>query len=170
MIIKENEEGGKRYEDVLDQKLTPIDCTVEDVVTALENGDFYGSYISNMRNKKEIEAGLIKHFGPNLPTHKKPLEKAQGFPFPPKTKQGVDDFIKSFNSKPNLLTYDVNSDNNNILFPTNKNTSKQNTKKILSTVLGNAGLKYKLQDIESLGELRQQIKEAIRLKKIAGLK
>lgn len=169
MGLYENDDVSKRYADELDYQLIPLDgSTVQDVVDALDNSDFYGSYVSNMRNKKEIEAALIKHFGPNLPTHKRPLEKKQGFPFPVKSKTAIDDFIKQFNSKPNLLTYEVGSDS--IIFPTSKNTSKQNTKKLLQTVLGNANINYKLKETESLGEIRKNIREALELKKLSGFK
>ena len=159
----------KRAVSELDLLLTPGGgFNNGDIIKALENSEFYGSYVSNMRNdKKEIEKALISHFGPNLPTHKKPLEKKQGFLFPSKTKQAVDNFIRTFDSKPNLLTYEVL--NGKILFPTGKNTSKQNTQKVLKTVLDNAGIEYFLNEFEDLREFIKPLQEISRLKKLAGL-
>lgn len=148
----------------LDLILTPENASAEDVISALENRDNYGEYLINTRNKKEVEAAIIKHFGPNLPTHKKPLEKKQGFPFPPKTRQAMEDLIKSFDGKPNLLTYDIYG-GDKIIFPSDKNNSQIATSNILKTVLGNAGIKYKLEKFENLQEHIQ----VERLKKLAGI-
>jgi len=126
--ITENEDtslnrGHSRSE--LDLLLTPLEGkTVDDVVKALEDRDYYGEYLISTRNKRQVEDAITRHFGPNLPTLKRPLEKKQGFPFPPKTKQAMEDLIRSFDSKPDLLTYEVNREKNNILFPTDKNNSQ----------------------------------------------
>lgn len=153
--IIENEDplgGNKREVAELDLVLTPKEgVQMEDIISALENPNNYGKYISNMRNKKEIEAGLIKKFGPNLPTHKRPLEKKQGFPFPPKTKQGVDDFIRSFNSKPNIVTYEEDG-KGRLIFPTSKNSSKVNTTNVIKQVMNTAKIPYTLKDEELLKE------------------
>jgi hypothetical protein len=148
----------------LDLILTPQNASVEDVIAALGNRDNYGEYLINTRNKKEVEAAIIKHFGPNLPTLKKPLEKKQGFPFPPKTRQAMEDLIKGFEGKPNLVTYDIYG-GDKLLFPTDKNNSQVTTANILKTVLGNAGIKYKLDKFEDLKEHVQ----IDRMKKLAGL-
>lgn len=161
----ENIEGtSPREQAKLDLILTPQGSSMEDVVAALENRDNYGEYLINTRNKKEVEAAIIKHFGPNLPTHKKPLEKKQGFPFPPKTRQAMEDLIKGFDGKPNLLTYDIYG-GDKLLFPTDKNVSQVNTANILKTVLGNAGIKFKLEKFEDLKEHVQ----IDRMKLLAGL-
>lgn len=168
--ITENEDtsfnrGHSRSE--LDLLLTPLEGkTVDDVVKALENRDYYGEYLISTRNKRQVEDAITRHFGPNLPTLKRPLEKKQGFPFPPKTKQAMEDLIRSFDSKPDLLTYEVNREKNNILFPTDKNNSQVTTTNILKTVLGNAGIKYRLDRFEDLREHRQ----ISRMQQLAGIK
>jgi hypothetical protein len=168
-ILENDDESSNRghSRSELDLLLTPLEGkTVDDVVAALENRDLYGEYLINTRNKGRVEDAITKHFGPNLPTLKRPLEKKQGFPFPPKTKQAMEDLIKSFESKPDLLTYEINREKNTILFPTNKNNSQITTTNILKTVLGNAGIKYKLERFEDLRE-HTQIE---RMKELAGLK
>jgi len=165
-IIENIEDSTPRETATLDLLLTPLEGnTVEDVISALGNRDYYGEYLINTRNKKEVEQAIIKHFGPNLPTHKRPLEKKQGFPFPPKTREAMEALIKSFEGKPNLLTYEITKDGK-VLFPTSKNTSQITTANILKTVLGNAGIKYKLEKYENLAEHRQ----VSRMKELAGLK
>ena len=165
-IIENIEDSTPRETATLDLLLTPLEGnTVEDVILALGNRDYYGEYLINTRNKKEVEQAIIKHFGPNLPTHKRPLEKKQGFKFPPKTREAMENLIKSFEGKPNLITYEPYRDNQ-ILIPTEKNNSQITTTNILKTVLGNAGIKYKLEKFENLREHRQ----VSRMKELAGLK
>ncbi len=107
-IIENIEDSTPRETATLDLLLTPLEGnTVEDIISALGNRDYYGEYLINTRNKKEVEQAIIKHFGPNLPTHKRPLEKKQGFPFPPKTREAMETLIKSFEGKPNLITPDM---------------------------------------------------------------
>lgn len=172
MNINENTEdtsaqrGHSRSE--LDLLLTPESKNPEDIIAALSDRNNYGEYLINTRNKKEVENAIIKHFGPNLPTLKKPLEKKQGFPFPPKTRQSMEDLIKSFEGKPNLLTYEPYGENQ-LLFPTDKNNSQVTTSNILKTVLGNAGIKYKLDKFENLKEYSKPINEIKRLQKLAGI-
>jgi len=150
-IVENDSPSTPREMAELDYLLKPLDgFTKEDIIKALENRDNYGEFLINTRNKKEVEAAIIKHFGPNLPTHKRPLEKKQGFPFPPKTRQAMEDLVKSFDGKPNLLTYEVKEEG--ILFPTSKNNSQITTEKIIKTVLGNAGIKYKLEKYENIKE------------------
>lgn len=168
-IVENDTPSSPREEAILDLILTPIDSTRDDVISALKNRDYYGEYLINTRNKKEVEAAIIKHFGPNLPTHKKPLEKKQGFPFPPKTRQAMEDLIKSFEGNPNLLTYE-NYGENQLLFPTAKNNSQVTTTNILKTVLGNAGIKYKLEKFENLKEYSKPLNEVKRMQQLAGLK
>lgn len=135
-----------------DLVLTPKDASVDDVISALENIDNYGRYASNIRNtatnKATINKAIEDHFGPNIPAKKKQLEKQRGVPFPPKTKQAIDDFVKQFSSKPQLLTY--NTRGNSLVFPQNQNPTKDLTKKIISTVLGNVGIDYKLTEKEAI--------------------
>ena len=167
MGFNENDEV-KNYRESFDYQLIPKEgSTIDDVLEAFNNREFYGNYLTNMRNKREVEDAITKHFGPNLPTKKRPLEKAQGFPFPPKTKQAVDDLIRSFEGKPNLLTYEQEGDT--LIFPSAKNTSQQNTVKVIKTVMDNAGIKYSLTQVESLGEIRSLF-EVNRMQRIAGIK
>jgi len=131
--------------------VTPTNSTPEDVINALDNIDNYGIYASNIRNtatnKATINKALEDHFGPNIPAKKKALEKQRGTPFPPKTKQAMDAFVKQFSSKPQLLKPTVEGDN--IVFYQKDNPTKDLTKKILQVVLNNAEIKYKLSEKES---------------------
>ena len=137
--------------------LVPDDASLSDVLSAFENIDNYGIYLSNMRGSNvKLKDAMIAHFGPSIPTQKiNALKKRGGEPFPPKTKQAVDKFIKDFTAgttgKPNLLSYEVGP-GGSLVFPFNKNPSKEVTKKIIKTVMDKAGISYELKDIEALGE------------------
>lgn len=168
-LIKEQDEsptpdnnGGGNEKVSYNLVLTPNIVTVDEVVKALENIDNYGAYISNLRNtgvnvNKEVEA----HFGPSQRFTKLKLEKERGKPFPPKTKQAIDDFIKTLNSKPNLLNWKVEGDT--IIFPPDKNPTKKVTQNIIDTVLGNANIDYNISEKEVMNldesKLRNTIKE-----------
>lgn len=161
--MKENNDNGigsSRAQ--LDLKLTPKKTsTLDELIKALSEGDNYGSYLSNMRSSnRSIEKAMEDHFGPSLPVRKRSAEKAQGFKFPIKTKQAVDDLIKSFNKEINILTYDIEDDY--IIFPSLNNDSQSKTKNIIKTVMNNAGLDYKIEEFENLSEYR-------RLQEIAGI-
>jgi len=162
-LYRENEETSsddknKRVAFASDLVVTP-EGNVKDAIAAFEDIDNYGIYVSRMRNKKEIDAAVEKHFGP--PGFKrKTLEKERGKPFPIKTKQAVDDFIKSILSKPSLLKYKV--EGNSIIFPQASNPGKEETKKVIQTVLDNAKIKFSLSKKENIKEIiRQYVKEAI---------
>lgn len=131
--------------------VTPIDKSTDDVIAALDDIDNYGIYASNIRNtatnKATINKALEDHFGPSIPAKKKSLEKQRGVPFPPKTKQAIDDFVKQFASKPQLLKPTVVG--NTVVFYQNENPTKDLTKKILQVVLTNAEIKYKTSEKES---------------------
>lgn len=131
--------------------VTPIEATPEDIISALNNIDNYGIYASNIRNtatnKATINKAVEDHFGPNIPAKKKSLEKQRGVPFPPKTKQALDNFIKQFTSKPQLLKPTVEGDT--VVFYQKDNPTKDLTKKILQVILNNAGIKYKTSEKES---------------------
>ena len=61
---------------VYDLVLTPLTGTIENVVSAFENIDNYGSYISNIRNTREdIEKAISTYFGPNQRFDKMGIEK-----------------------------------------------------------------------------------------------
>jgi hypothetical protein len=135
-----------------DLVVTPVDSTPEDIIAALDNIDNYGIYASNIRNtatnKATINKAVEDHFGPNIPAKKKSLEKQRGVPFPPKTKQAIDDFVKQFSSKPQLLKPTVEGDI--VIFKQKENPTKDVTKKILQVVLNNAEIKYKVSEKESI--------------------
>lgn len=148
-----------------DLVVTPKDKTPEDVIKALDNIDNYGQYISNIRTDKAgLQKALDDYFGPSLPVKKKQLEKERGKPFPPKTKQAIDDFIRSKTSKPDMLKYVVQD--NTLIFPKNSNPNKELTKAILKTVLGKANIEYSVDEKESLDEnvfkLKKLIKEEVK--------
>jgi len=148
-----------------DLVVTPKDKTPEDVVKALDNIDNYGQYVSNIRTDKAgLQKALDDHFGPSLPVKKKALEKQRGEPFPPKTKQAIDDFIRSKTSKPDMLKYVIQD--NTLVFPKNSNPNKELTKAILKTVLGKARIEYSVDEKESLDEnifkLKKLIKEEVK--------
>lgn len=131
--------------------VNPINASADDIISALDNIDNYGIYASNIRNtatnKATINKAVEDHFGPNIPAKKKSLEKQRGVPFPPKTKQALDAFIKQFTSKPQLLKPTVEGDT--VVFYQNENPTKDLTKKILQVVLNNAEIKYKISEKES---------------------
>ena len=143
-----------------DLVLTPKTANVEDVVKALETLDNYGMYISNMRNKSSIQKAIEDHFGPVTPAKRKQIEKQRGVPFPVKTKQAIDDFVKSLTSKPTLLKYKVKD--NNIIFPKGINPVKDLTKKIVDVVMKNVKIDYSIAEKETVDE--NQLKEIIREK------
>lgn len=173
-LIKENEDepttpdnsGGGGMEKVYyNLVLTPNIVTVDEVVKALENIDNYGAYVSNLRNTGvNVNKAVEDHFGPSQRFTKIKLEKERGKPFPMKTKQAVDDFIKTLNSKPNLLNWKVEGDS--IIFPYDKNPTKKVTTNIIDTVLGNADIDYNISEKEVMGEskLRNMIKEVFKNK------
>ena len=142
-----NFSSGKASYDLV---LTP-EGTAKDTVKALEDISNYGMYASNIRNtatnKAAINKALEDYFGPNIPAKKKFLEKQRGTPFPPKTKQAMDDFTKQFTSKPQLVSYTVKG--NTLVFPQKDNPTKDLTKKIIKTVLDNAGINFKLSEKEA---------------------
>lgn len=139
--------------------------SIDDVVKAFNNMDNYGIYISNIRNtglnKVEINKAIEDHFGPNIPAKRKSIEKKTGKPFPVKTKQAMDDFIKTFKSKPNLLKFTPKGDT--LVFPQKTNPSKDLTKKIIKTVLDNAGIEYDVKEKETLNEIKliQLVREVL---------
>jgi hypothetical protein len=155
-----------------DINVTPTEVTTDDVVKALSDINNYGIYISNMRNQPIVNQGIEKYFG-NMdadgkkisPAGKASIEKSTGKKFPIKTKTAIDDITMSLISKPNLLKYEVKGDS--IVFPQKGNPTKEVTKRIIKTVLGNAGIKYKVKEVELaesktikfLDILREEVKE-----------
>ena len=166
--LVEQEEGeetpsGNKEKVVYDLVLTPLASNIQDTVSALEKIDNYGAYVSNIRNNKsDVEKAIINHFGPNQPFSKKKLEKERGKPFPPKTKDAINTFIKTLSSKPNLLRWKVVGDT--LIFPSAGNPTKKVTEKIIDTVMNNAGLDYNLENKESVSEskIKKLVKEEIK--------
>jgi hypothetical protein len=155
--------GGAKEKIVYDLILTPQIVSTDEVVKAFEKIDNYGPYVSNLRNTKaDVEKAVIDHFGPSQPFSKKKLEKERGKPFPPKTKQAVDTFIRTLTSKPSLLKWNI--EGNSLVFPTNRNPTKQVTKNIISTVMKKANIDYSLEEKEIMNEdkLRDIIKGVIK--------
>jgi hypothetical protein len=134
-----------------DVVLTPKSSEVEDVVKALETMDNYGMYVSNMRNKSNIQKAIEDYFGPVTPAKRKQIEKQRGVPFPVKTKQAIDDLVKSLTSKPSLLKYKVVD--NTIVFPKSSNPVKDLTKKIIDVVMKNAKIDYSVAEKETVDEI-----------------
>lgn len=155
----------------LDLLLTPISSTPEEIESALNDRENYGPYLINTRDKSSVNKAIEDHFGPTLPTKKKPLEKLRGKPFPPKTKQAMDDFLKGLEvGKPNILTWEIKPEGT-ILFPSKRNESQQKTTNVLKQVLGNVGIKYKLEHFENLAEYsKPSLNEVKRMQRLAGLK
>jgi hypothetical protein len=152
-----------RQQTSYDLVLTPTTLSTEEVIKALENIDNYGAYVSNLRNSTmDVNKAIEAHFGPSQPFTKKKLEKERGKPFPIKTKQAVDSFIKTLTSKPNLLNWIVKD--TELIFPNSKNPTKKVTQNIIDTVMNNAGIEYNLTDKETIDEnsLKELIKEIIR--------
>jgi|TARA_R110000868_G_scaffold32429_2_gene117971 hypothetical protein len=146
---------------VYDLVLTPQIISTDEVVKAFETVDNYGPYVSNLRNTKtNVEKAVVNHFGPSQPFAKKKLEKERGKPFPSKTKQSIDDFIKSLTSKPSLLKWDI--EGNSLVFPTKYNPTKQVTKNIIDIVMKKANIDYSLEEKEALSEIRQIVKEQLK--------
>ena len=173
--LRENDEEGKSSRLTVDHDVTIVIPDIKAAVAALKNIDNYGIYISNMRNKSSVEKAIQTYFG-NMdadgkkisPAKKMSIEKQRGEKFPIKTKQAIDNFVKSLTSTPTLLTYDVKGDK--IVFPKDKNPSIETTKKIIKTVMNTAKVDFKFEgDKEPKAtkeskekELRLLIREEIR--------
>lgn len=155
----------------LDILLTPLEgATTDDVESALNNKEYYGPYLVNIRDKMSVAKAVEDHFGPSIPARRKAAEKLRGEPYPPKTKQAMDDFIRNLGGeKPNILTWVVRPDGK-ILFPSKNNESQIKTMNVLKQVLGSAGIKYKAEKFENLAEYSKPLQEIKRLQKLGGIK
>ena len=140
----------------------PMGVSAQEAAKAFEDKNNYGIYTANMRSNKVTQADIDAHFGPTHRATKMKLEKERGEPFPIRTRQAIDDFIKSRIEKPNLVKYQI--EDNLLVFPKEKNPSKDATVKIIKTVLDSAGIKHKVKEKESFTEaaLKAIIKEEIR--------
>lgn len=144
-------DAGQNLKKETDLVLTPVSADIDTVVSALENMDNYGMYLSNLRNTKAgLQKAIDDHFGPSTPMVKRGLEKKRGKPFAIKSKQAIDDFIKSFSKNTNILSYDV--EGNTVRFPSGENATPATLKNIIKTVMDKAGIKYKLDSKENLNE------------------
>ena len=101
-----------------------------------------------MINQYSLNSVIENHFGPVSPAKKKQLEKFRGELFPIKTKKSIDDLIRSIKLTPNLLYYEIKNDE--IIFDSEKNPSKQLTERIIKTIMNNAGIEYSLKRVEKI--------------------
>jgi hypothetical protein len=148
--LRENDEEGKSSRLTVDHDVTVVTPDSKAAIAALKNIDNYGIYISNMRNKSNVEKAIQVHFG-NMdekgnkisPAKKASVEKQRGEKFPVKTKDAIDAFVKSLTSTPTLLSYEIKGDK--IVFPKDKNPSIETTKKIIKTVMDTAKVDFKFE-------------------------
>lgn len=148
--------GGFREKINYDLRLTSLGEPISKVVAAFEEPKNYGIYLSNLRNyDTRLRDAMEKYFGPSIPAKKRAAEKLRGKPFPPKSKPAIDHFIKKYNerygSNMNLLNFEILS-GDALTFPFDKNPQKELTRKIIKTVMDNAGIKYELDSIERVEE------------------
>lgn len=150
--LMENEEDGRSGRAIVksDIIVSPKgETSIADLVTALEDSDNYGIYLSNLRNvNKFIQDEFTKHFGT-------PVQRRTGR-FPVYTKDSEMTFLKDlFKDETKIdartkkvilskiLNYNVSGDKISIT-PTKENP-KAAIKNKLDTILGNAGVEYSIQ-------------------------
>ena len=123
--------------------------TITDLVTALEDSDNYGIYLSNLRNvNKFIQDEFTKHFGT-------PAQRRTG-KFPIYTSDSAMNWLKDlFKDETKIdaktkkvilskiLNYNINGDK--IVITPTKENPKAAIKSKLDTILGNAGVNYSIQ-------------------------
>ncbi len=119
--------------------LTPKGATTDEVEAALTNPNFLGIYMSNLRNR--FSGDYDKEFGTKY-------DRRSGKK-PPVTKDMEIKFYsnKLKDKKTRLLTWIPKG--NSLIFPQDNNPSKELTKKIIKTILGNAKIKYDISEKES---------------------
>lgn len=143
MRFFENEEEQAGFLLDRDQVLTiKAPHTIQDAIQAFKNIDNYGIYVSSMRGRKVTDKDMEAHFGPSSPRLKAALEKERGKPFPIKTKQAIDDFVKAGVKNPDIVNYDIEGDT--LVFSVEKNLQRNKLKNVIDTVLTTAGIDYKL--------------------------
>lgn len=158
-IIKENEQPTDDHSNISAVRatystvLTPKGASAEEVSNALGDIENYGelktqALRNSAINKAEINKAIDAHFGPSIPSRKKAAEKQRGEPFPIRTKQALDDFMKQFTSKPKLVNWEVKD--NTVVFKQGKNPGKNQLKQIINTVMKNAGIEYELSEKEEI--------------------
>lgn len=163
--INESDELQSRSK-LFNKDIVLVTQDVDKTIEAFEDINNYGAYASSARNKATVEKAIEDYFGPSHPIKRKSLEKQRGKPFPPKTKQAMDDLVKSLSFKPSILFYQ--KEGNQLVFPNEKNRNKENTLKLIKIVMNNAGIDYKISEKVSINEskikksqLKQLIKEWI---------
>jgi hypothetical protein len=119
--------------------LTPKGTTVDKVEAALSNPNFLGIYMSNLRNK--FQKQYEEKFGT--------VYDRRAGKKPPVTKDMENEFYSSLlkDKKTRLLTWIAKD--NTLVFPQGNNPSKDVTKKIIKTILGNAKIKYDISEKEA---------------------
>lgn len=119
--------------------LTPKGATIDKIEAALTNPSFLGIYMSNLRNK--FQKQYEEKFGT--------VYDRRSGKKPPVTKDMENEFYSSLlkDKKTRLLTWITKGDS--LVFPQGNNPSKELTKKIIKTILGNAKIKYDIAEKES---------------------
>lgn len=133
--------------------------TTEDAIAAIKDINNYGSYVSSIRGAKVTDKDLAAHFGPSSPRAKASIEKERGNPFPIKTKQAIDDFIKAGVKNPDLLNYEI--EDGKLLFTVERNPQKGKLRNILKTVFDSAGISYKLKDKAETYTKKRKLKKIV---------
>jgi hypothetical protein len=136
----ENEEDGKvGLKATYNLVLTPKGTTIDNVVAALSNPNFLGIYMSNLRTK--FQKQYEEKFGT--------VYDRRSGKKPPVTKDMENEFYSNLltDKKTRLLTWIPKGET--LVFPQGNNPSKDLTKKIIKTILGNAKIKYDIAEKES---------------------
>lgn len=134
--------------------VTPTNATAQEASDAFGDLENYGTFKTqalrnSSTNKAEINNAIEKHFGPSIPSKKKAALKLRGGePFPIRTKQSLDDFMKQFNPKPKLLTWEIKGDS--LVFLQSKNPVKNQIKNIVDMVMKEAGITYEINEKEDI--------------------
>ncbi len=138
--LMENEEDGKvGLKATYNLVLTPKGTTIDNVVAALSNPNFLGIYMSNLRTK--FQKQYEEKFGT--------VYDRRSGKKPPVTKDMENEFYSNLltDKKTRLLTWIPKGET--LVFPQGNNPSKDLTKKIIKTILGNAKIKYDIAEKES---------------------
>ena len=138
--LMENEEDGKvGLKATYNLVLTPKGTTIDNVVAALSNPNFLGIYMSNLRTK--FQKQYEEKFGT--------VYDRRSGKKPPVTKDMENEFYSNLltDKKTRLLTWIPKGET--LVFPQGNNPSKDLTKKIIKTILGNTKIKYDIAEKES---------------------
>lgn len=141
-------------------EVIPMGASAEEAAAAFEDAKNYGIYTTNIRSQKVTQKDIDDYFGPTHRATKIKMEKERGKPFPVKTGDAMKAFVASKAGKPNLVTFEITGDT--LLFPKEKNPSKDSTVKIIKTVLDSAGITHKIKEKESYTENISKLKDLIR--------